>query len=67
MTRLHAPSAQPAYLRQRDAAAFLSVSVALLQKWHRLGTGPRRVLLGGRVPVYFIPDLHRWAQEQAAQ
>jgi len=67
MTRLNAPSAQPAYLRQKDAAGFLSCSVAYLQKLHRSGAGPHRVLLNGTLPVYPITDLHRWAQQQVAR
>ena len=62
MTQENGTSAQPAYLRQKDAAALLSCSAAYLQKLHRLGTGPHRVLLNGTLPVYPLNDLHRWAQ-----
>jgi hypothetical protein len=64
MTQENGTIVLPAYLRQRDVAALLSCSVAYLQKLHRLGTGPRRVLLNGTLPVYPVLDLHRWAQEQ---
>jgi hypothetical protein len=65
MPRLNVPSAQPAfYLRQKDAAAFLSCSVAYLQKLHKSGAGPDRVLLNGSLLVYPVDALHRWAQQQ---
>ena len=66
MTRLNAPSARTAYLRKKETAIYLSCSVALLEKWYRLGTGPRRTLLNGTLPVYSIAELDRWAQQQVA-
>jgi hypothetical protein len=64
MSRLNTGNVQPEYCRQRAAAAFLGISEGYLLKLNRLSKGPKRILYGGRMPVYKIADLRRWAQEQ---
>jgi hypothetical protein len=64
---LNVASVQPEFCRQRAAAAFLGVSEAYLLKLNRMGKGPARVLYGGRLPIYKIADLRRWAQQQVAR
>ncbi len=64
--RLNGTNIEPEYCRQRAAAAFLGISEAFLLKLNRAGKGPKRVMYGGRLPIYKIADLRRWAQEQGA-
>ena len=50
------PAAEP-LLNESEAAAFLSVSVKLMQNWRWRGEGPRFVRLGGRLVRYRRADL----------
>ena len=52
---------QREFLRQREAAAFLGISPALLAKQVRLGTGPQRRKIG-RVVLYAVADLRLWME-----
>lgn len=53
-------------LREQEAAAFLSISVALLRKWRRLGGGPRHTYLG-RLVRYRMGDLRRYLLSASAE
>lgn len=50
---------QQEYLRRREAAAFIKMSVSFLEKAERAGTGPRMARLG-KSPVYRVQDLRDW-------
>lgn len=53
----------PPYMRCKDAAAYLTISVSYLDKLARAARGPSRLLLGGKVPVYPICGLNYWARK----
>ncbi len=58
----------PAYLRLREAAAYLSVTQQYLNKIERMGQGPRRIKKG-RMTFYAVADLDAWmraGEERAA-
>lgn len=57
----HNPAVTPAFLRTKQAAAFLGISPALLMKQVRLGSGPPRRRIG-RVVLYAIADLQAWME-----
>lgn len=52
------------YLRPRDAAEYLGVSVPSLERWRGDGTGPKFRKLGTRIITYAIADLDAWASKQ---
>lgn len=54
----------PRYLRNDDAAKFLSIGPSTLEKLRCVGGGPRFSKIG-RVVVYSIPNLHAWAESRA--
>jgi hypothetical protein len=56
----------PAYLRQKQAAALLSMSVQGLLKHHRTGDGPPRIVKG-RAVYYSIKDLNEWMARDREQ
>ena len=49
----------PEYLRRKDAAKFIGMSVAYLRRCERLGKGPERSRCG-KVPIYHIDALRRF-------
>lgn len=51
-------------LRTAQAADYLGLARATLEKMRHLGTGPRWVRLGGRAVGYRIEDLDRWLDEE---
>lgn len=53
-------------LRTREAAAYLGVSAAYLEKKRMKGGGPRFVRLGGRVVGYELQALEDWLRECAS-
>lgn len=48
-----------------DAAKFLGYQPKTLAEWHRLGTGPKSQMVGGR-RFYFLKDLQAFVQAKAA-
>lgn len=60
---MNEPNVVPAFLRTKQAAAFLGISPALLMKQVRLGSGPPRRRIG-RVVLYAIADLQAWMDAQ---
>jgi hypothetical protein len=61
--RLNGINALPPYLRRKDAAAFLTISVSYLDKLTREGRGPICLLLGGKIPVFPVAGLKYWARK----
>jgi hypothetical protein len=57
------PTAPREFLRRKEAAAFINMSVAFLRERERLGKGPERSRCG-KVPVYHVDALRRWMAEQ---
>jgi predicted DNA-binding transcriptional regulator AlpA len=55
----------PEFLRRKDAAKFISMSVAFLRKAEREGRGPRMSRLG-KSPVYSVADLRDWVASRCA-
>jgi predicted DNA-binding transcriptional regulator AlpA len=53
-----------AYLRTRDAAAYLGVSQSTLERKRVDGTGPIFRVLGAKMVTYAIADLDKWASKQ---
>jgi len=51
------------FLDVKQAAQFLGLARATLNKWRCLGVGPRFRRFGGRVK-YAIEDLEAWAEAQ---
>ncbi len=51
----------PHYLRTRDAAKHVGLSMRTLEKHRIYGTGPRYSKLGGRV-IYAVEDLEAWVE-----
>ncbi len=49
-------------LNIEEAARFLSVSTALLDKWRSQGGGPRYAKLGTRRVAYRLSDLNRFIE-----
>ncbi|MBF0437336.1 MAG: helix-turn-helix domain-containing protein [Magnetococcales bacterium] len=56
--------AKPHFLRNDDAAKFLSLGISTLEKMRCTGGGPKFSKLG-RCVVYAIPDLLAWAEARA--
>lgn len=54
------------FFRPKQAAAYLNVSVELLAKWRRLGTGPRVRKAPGRVVLYAVADLQSFMDKEVA-
>ena len=52
------------YRRTPAAARYLGISPRTLEKWRRLGAGPRFVRLGSRLVAYELADLDEFAQRQ---
>ncbi len=50
----------PRFLRAKEAARYLGVSVSMLQRHRHNGTGPVYFKIGGRV-LYRLADLDAWA------
>jgi predicted DNA-binding transcriptional regulator AlpA len=51
----------PAFLRPKEAAAFLSISPSLLAKVARMGRGPKQRRIG-RCVLYAIADLREYME-----
>lgn len=51
----------PRFLRTKQAAFFLGISLRTLEKHRTYGTGPTYRKIGGRV-VYAIDDLQAWTE-----
>lgn len=51
-------------LREREAAARLSVTPACLRKWRSNGRGPRFMRLGSRMIRYHENDLQHFIDQQ---
>ncbi|WP_295813525.1 helix-turn-helix domain-containing protein [uncultured Nitratireductor sp.] len=49
----------PRFLRTKEAARFLGISLRTLEKHRTYGTGPLYRKIGGRV-VYAVDDLDAW-------
>jgi len=52
------------FLDVRDAARFLALAPATLNRWRCVGAGPRWRRFGGSVR-YAVADLAAWAEAQA--
>lgn len=50
---------------RNDAAAYLGFKPKTLAEWHRLGIGPRSLLVGGR-RFYQIEELAKYATGEVA-
>jgi predicted DNA-binding transcriptional regulator AlpA len=50
-------------LREREAAARLSVTPAALRKWRSIGRGPRFLRLGSRMIRYHENDLQHFMEQ----
>lgn len=58
------PAVDEPYLTRRESAAYLKVSVKLMEKLASAGTGPRYFRAGGKLARYRKADLDRWMEEQ---
>jgi excisionase family DNA binding protein len=58
------PAIDEPYLTRRESAAYLKVSVKLLEKLASAGTGPRYFRAGGKLARYRKGDLDAWMQAQ---
>jgi predicted DNA-binding transcriptional regulator AlpA len=54
-------------LRPRRASEYLGLSESTLNKWRCTGTGPRYSKLGGKIVVYDVDDLDRFAAARQRQ
>jgi len=54
-------------LTQREAAAYLTVSIRTLQRWRKEGIGPPSFLLPNGYRRYRLSALARWLEEQGDQ
>lgn len=61
---LQFPVRNEPYMRQREAAAHLGVSVTTLRRWHRQGLPVQRV---GGVCLYRASDLDAWVRLRGSQ
>jgi len=59
------PAELPDWLTESTAAHLLSTSTDTLRRWHREGTGPRRVRLATRTVRYRRSEVEAWAKERA--
>jgi len=50
-------------MNESEVAQLASVSIALLRKWRRQGTGPRFLKLG-RLVRYLVKDVDAWLNSQ---
>ena len=55
----------PGFVRPRQAAAYLDISVELLAKWRRMGIGPRVRKAPSRVILYAVADLQSFMDKEA--
>lgn len=56
------------YLRPRELAVELRLSVHTLEKWRKLGKGPEFLRLGdGRLVLYARSAVDRWLREQCSK
>jgi len=55
------PDLPPRFLRTKQAAHFLGISLRTLEKHRTYGTGPLYRKIGGRV-LYAIRDLEAWTE-----
>lgn len=53
------------FLTRPEAAKYLRKSVPTLERWHKLGTGPRSVLCG-RLRLYPLIGLREFLGQEAA-
>jgi predicted DCC family thiol-disulfide oxidoreductase YuxK len=60
------PSREPELLTIAEAAELVRAPVATLRYWRHLGTGPRSLRRGRRVP-YRRDDLHDWIAQRRAE
>jgi excisionase family DNA binding protein len=51
-------------LTQRQAAAYLNVSIRTLQRWRREGIGPPSIRLPNKYLRYRQGDLDAWLEQQ---
>jgi DNA-binding transcriptional MerR regulator len=58
---------QAPLLTQRQAAAYLNVSIRTLQRWRREGIGPPSIRLPNGYLRYRLADLYRWLRDQESQ
>jgi excisionase family DNA binding protein len=54
------------YLRRREVAKKLRVSVRLVERWARNGFGPPFVMIG-RIPLYPADELDAWLRSRLAR
>ena len=59
--------AQEPLLTQRQAAAYLNVSIRTLQRWRQQGIGPPSIRLPNGYLRYRLADLYQWLREQEGQ
>lgn len=52
---------KPGFMRPKEAATYLGISMALLAKQNRLGTGPKQYRVG-RAVLYKRDDLNAWME-----
>lgn len=57
------PALPREFLRRKEAANFIGMSVAFLRKAEREGRGPHFARLG-RTPAYAIADLRAWVESR---
>jgi predicted DNA-binding transcriptional regulator AlpA len=50
-----------------DAAQFLNLSVSTLERWDRLGIGPKVIKIGPRRVGYRVCDLNEFAEAHQEQ
>lgn len=58
-------TAAEVFLTRQEAAAYLRCSVPTMERWARLGTGPKFRLVGRRA-LYTLPDLREFAKVDVA-
>ncbi len=58
--------AEERLLTQRQAAAYLNVSITTLQRWRRQGIGPPSIVLPNGYRRFRRSDLDRWLREHEA-
>lgn len=49
------------FLTRHEAASYLRCSIPTMERWARLGTGPKFRLVGGRA-LYSLQDLRQFAK-----
>lgn len=58
---------KPLVLRREDAARYVGLSVASLDRSRVSGWGPPATVLAPRIIGYRVSDLDRWVDERAAE